>query len=229
MKKLFLRLVSLLGPLGTGAAVLAVVALSSLGLRGVVRSISRIFTPVVVEESGGNAVIRNFEAKFQYRPLVVFDAGIIVMPRKEDGEDFSDGKDLQTHLPARSFARMVAQYSGYAEYVVDIDISSSDVITNATGKIVSIRLNRPRCPIGNVRSTDATDPERLFIIDGTDDEWKAFYERHYAQFVTAAIHAKANTLENRKTAEEQTRFLVNAMIGDFAADPLNGVEIIWRE
>ena len=49
------------------------------------------------------------------------------------------------------------------------------------------------------------------------------------QFVTAAIHHRANTDANLKIAEEQTQVLVNAMIGALAADPTNGVKIILRK
>ena len=226
MKKLFGTILSLFGPLGTVVAILAALACLSLFARSAVRSFSQFVTPVIVEESGGDAIIQKFEAKFQYKPLLVFDSDIIVLPSREEGGDILPNGEK---TPARKYARMELQYSGYAEYVVDLDISPENVKTNEEGKIVSIQLHRPRCPLSSVKWMDAADQDRWFKIDGTDDEWKEFYQMHVGQFVTACIHKNANTDANRRIAEKQTLNMVNAMIGTFIANPSIGVEIVWLD
>ena len=224
MKKLVKRLVTLFGPIGTCAVGLAGVAVALLFARGLVGHMSDLLTPEIVESSGGDAVVKKIEAKFQYKPLIICDGGILVVPSKEEGGDvWPDG----SISPPRKRGRLVSQYRGYAEYVVDLEISSDNVKTNEFGEILSVQLKRPRCPYDSIRWVDAADTNRLFIIDGTDSEWKSFYERHLPQLITARIRSNADTLQNREEAERQTRRMVSAMIGDLAADPVKGVEIDW--
>lgn len=224
MKKLFSSLLSLLGPMGTCAALMATMAVASFPVRGLVRSISRAFTPEVIEESGSSAVMRKFEAKFQYKPLIVLDSDIIVRPRKDEGEVLSDG----TKLPTRKQASLELEYRGYAEYVVDLDISEEDVMTNGEGKVVSVQIALPRCPCESVRWQNSSASDCWSRIEGTDSQWVSWYQRHMGQFVTASIHSRANTDANLQIAKEQTRLMVNAMVGTLAADPLKGVDVIWK-
>ena len=124
---------------------------------------------------------------------------------------------------------METEYRGFAEYVVDLNVSPETLETNAAGKVVSIKLYRPRCPFESVKWTDATRTNRWRRIEGSDERWKKWYKEHEAQFIAASIHRNANTPENQQLAEEQTRRMVNSMIGDFAVDPKQGVEIKWLD
>ena len=222
MRKFFSSVWHWVGPLGCIVAVCVVLACVVFVAWGVVGFFSKMAThsPPVIK-AGGSAAIVKFEAKFQYKPLIIFDNDLIIMPPEDGSITLRDG----TALPDREFARMELQYSGYAEYVVDLDISSETVETNAEGRVVSVRLRRPRCSRDNVKWTHG--PNEWRKIEGSDDEWVEWYRDHEAQFVTASLHRNANTDENRKAAEEQTRRMVNALIGGFAVDPKQGVEIKW--
>ena len=61
-----------------------------------------------VETTGGSAVITKFETAFQYKPLIIFDSGIIVMPEKDEGDVWADG----TKLPTRQQASFELEYRG---------------------------------------------------------------------------------------------------------------------
>lgn len=223
MKKLA-RLVSCLGLLGTIVTALVVLACSLFAVREVTALFSRCFAsnpPKIM--AGGAATVETFKAKFQYKPLIIFDNDIIVMPPEDGRYVLPDG----TQLPDSKYAKMELQYSGYAEYVVDLDISSKTVETNAEGRVVSVRLRRPCCTHDDVKWVDSANALRN--IEGSDKRWVEWYRNHEPQFVTAYIHRNANTEENRKIAEEQTRCMVNAMIGGFAADSKQGVVIKWLD
>lgn len=224
MKKLFSSLLSLLGPIGTCAVVMATMAVAAYPVRGLVRSISRAFTPKIIEESGGSAVIRKFEAKFQYKPLIVLDSDIIVLPRKDEGDVLPDG----TKLPTRKQASLELEYRGYAEYVVDLDISEENVKTNGEGKVVSVQIAIPHCPFESVRWQNSSASNCWSRIEGMDERWVSWYQRQMGQFVAARIHSRANTDANLQIAKEQTRRMVNAMVGTLAEDPSKGVAIIWE-
>ena len=215
--------VSFLGPLGTIVAVLAASVGVTFVLRSTVRGVSEFFAPKVIERVGGDGVIQRVETKFQYKPLIIFDSDILILPLQNHA--LPDG----TQLPDESFARMETEYRGFAEYVVDLNISQSTLETNAAGKVVSIKLYRPRCPFDTVKWIDATSTNRWRRIEGSDERWTNWYKEHEAQCITASIHRNANTPENRQIAEEQTRRMVNSMIGDFAVDPKQGVEIKWLD
>ena len=226
--KMIKAIVSFLGPLGTAVAVLAASVGVTLILRSTVRSVSEFFTPKVTERVGGDAVIQRVETKFQYKPLIVFDSDILIIPCKEL-RDWPLPNYPKMKLPDEKFAKMETEYRGFAEYVVDLNISPETLETNAAGKVVSIKLYRPRCPFENVKLMDAQSTNRWRMIKGSDKRWTKLYKDHEAQIITANIHANANTPENRQIAEEQTRRMVNTMIGDFAVDPVQGVEIKWLD
>ena len=214
-------IVSFLGPLGTIVAVLAASVGVTFVLRSTVRGVSEFFAPKVIERVGGDAVIQRVDAKFQYKPLIIYDSDILILPLQNHA--LPDG----TQPPDENFAKMETEYRGFAEYVVDLNISQSTLETNAAGKVVSIKLYRPRCPFENVKRIPSTNRWRR--IEGSDERWKEWYKAHEEQFITASIHRNANTPENRRIAEEQTRRMVNSMIGDFAVDPKQGVEIKWLD
>ena len=221
--KMLKTITSILGPLGTVVTVLVTLVGMTLILRSTVRSAWEFFTPKITKRVGGDAVIQRVEKKFQYKPLIIFDSDILIMPLK--GHAMQDG--LQ--LPDEKYARMESQYRGYAEYVVDLNVSPETLETNTEGKVVSIKLYRPRCPVENIKWIDATRTNRWHRITGSDKRWCNFYKDQEAQFITASIHRNANTPENRQIAEEQTQRMVNTMIGGLAADPTQGVKIKWLD
>lgn len=221
--KILKTIKSILGPLGTVVfALMALVGVTFI-LRSTVRSVSEFFTPKIIERVGGDAFIQRVESKFQYKPLIIFDSDILILPIK--GHALPNGQQP----PDKEFAKMESEYRGSAEYVVDLNISPETLETNAAGKVVSIKLYRPRCPFESVKWIDALSTNRWHRIIGSDERWTKFYKKHEAQFITASIHRNANTPENRQIAEEQTQRMVNTMIGGFAVDPAQGVKIKWLD
>ena len=156
-------IVSFLGPLGTIVAVLAASVGVTFVLRSTVRGVSEFFAPKVIERVGGVAVIQRVDAKFQYKPLIIYDSDILILPLQNHA--LPDG----TQPPDESFAKMETEYRGFAEYVVDLNISQSTLETNAAGKVVSIKLYRPRCPFETVKWIDGTNTNRWRRIEGSDE------------------------------------------------------------
>ena len=223
--KLFARIFSL-GPL---AAVAIYVAIGSLGLfafRELVLGVGNLFKPTSRLSSA--ASVTATRKAFQLKPLVVFDAGICVIPQSDAKTDRTLG-DIE--LPTREEAVLEFEYQGHADYTVDLSPEStivSNVVDAVSGRqMIHIWLPRPRVDDDSIKFDNASSTNRWLMTWGSNSKWREWYRNNHEKFVFGAISRTAHSRNVRVMAEDQTKSIIRNFVAPLVEDPERDIIIDW--
>lgn len=216
-----------LGPLAAVAIYVAIGTLGLFTLRGLVLGIGSFFKSTSRTYSA--ASVTATKRAFQLKPLVVFDAGICVIPQSDNEADRTIGN---MKLPSQEEAILEFAYQGHADYAVDLSPQStivSNVIDKVSGKrIIHIWIPRPRVDDDSIKFDNASATNRWLMTWGSNPQWKEWYRNNHEKFVFGAISRTAHAKHVRIMAEEQTKSIIRNLVAPLVDDPERDIIIDWN-
>lgn len=182
-------------------------------------------------EEGSSAEIVKIVKELKYKPLLIFDSGVLVArPPREYLIGNLDGVptcDIETLL--KSKATLELQYKAKSEYSVDFTKAHDVFYGRKKGRIVLI-MELPQPIMEHVRWLNEADSTKWDQIDGSDKRWRKFLNQTYNRqlFVSAAVRQNYDNEKYRDMARKQTEKFIRILFGSLVSSPEKDIIIHWK-
>lgn len=220
-----MQLCSSLGPSACIAIVLGTTSLGWLSMR------LTGFSLVNGKSGGSCADIVHIAKTLKFKPLYVYDAGILVA---KPPANFIEGNlegvsksDIDRYLDEQ--ARLELQYKAVAAFEVDFEkITNVSLVESEGRRVLSLTLPQPA--LGGVRWTNEGADDKWDRHSGENGKWIEYLENNNNRklFVSAAVRRTYDTEEYRKRARESTANIIKTVFGSFVTDPSTDINITWQ-
>lgn len=224
--KRIVQIATSLGPIACVAIVLGTTSFSWLSFR--LLGIGKGSKP----RGGASAEIVEVIKKLTFKPLQVFDQGVLVA--RPSAKYYSGATDKlsaeQTENWLREQATLELEYKATSSFSVDFKSAASIDYAETEGRwILSMTLPQPKMLL--VQWTNEEDPKKWDIKDGKNKDWVAFLNKTHNRelFVEAAVRRHFDTEQYRMMAREKTEKFIRTLFGACVENPQKDIVVNWKD
>ena len=224
MNRLSKKLASF-GPLACVAVAFSILSTGWMSIR--LFGLNRFGKPL----RGASADIVAVVSKLNFKPLFIFDSGVLVARPPVDSlsgklEGVPDDK-IEDKL--RKAATLELEYKATGEYSIDFKKVRHVAFSEKDGRnTLHMKLPQPR--LNAIRWTNEGDPDKWDFLDGDDKEWGKFLNQIHNRelFVEAAVRRNYDNEEYRAMAREKAEKILRVLFGAKVTSPENDIVIEWE-
>lgn len=224
MKKI-IQIATSLGPVACVAIVLGATSFGWLSFR--LLGWGKGSTPT----GGASAEIVEVIKKLTFKPLYVFDQGVLIArpPAKylSGATDKASPEEVENWL--RDQATLELEYRATSSFSVDFKDIDSLAYSEMSGRsVLSMTLPQPKMVL--VDWTNEADTKKWDVKDGRDKKWLEFLNKTHNRelFVEAAVRRHFDNEEYRSRAREKTEKFVRSIFAVCVDDPQKDIVVNWQ-